>query len=150
MQSMDPNSRCSSPGNRPPQSTKPTNTNRPELSPAMTPSGSTCITPGQRTPISDREPLHLPNSWNSPPLPTQEIFDINNNTPDSQPQPEPHQPSLTSLLMQLLPIIMKIFLSNSITDKIECFLEIGKILNASDLVEQTLNNLGTSSIILSQ
>jgi hypothetical protein len=52
---------------------------------------------------------------------------------------------MAHLLTKMLPIIMKLFLSEKLTDKIECFLEIGQILQAEEMVTQTLEKLRLTS-----
>ena len=54
------------------------------------------------------------------------------------------------LLLQLIPIIMKLFISDAITDKVECFKKIGLILQAEDLIANTLKSMNITSIANSQ
>ena len=49
-----------------------------------------------------------------------------------------------------LPFIMRLFLSQSIADKIECFMEIGKLWNLETVVDSMLQSLNMTSINNSQ
>ena len=54
---------------------------------------------------------------------------------------------LQNILKLILPFIMRLFLSENITDKIECFVEIGKLLNLEEIVDSMLQSLIMSSIV---
>ena len=54
------------------------------------------------------------------------------------------------LFKQILPLIMKLFLMEKITDKIECLMEIEKILQMDQLVLQSIQQQSSSLITQSQ
>ena len=54
---------------------------------------------------------------------------------------------LQKILKLILPFIMRLFLSKNITDKIECFVKIGKVLNLEEIVDSMLQSLYMSSIV---
>lgn len=58
--------------------------------------------------------------------------------------------NIKNLLIGTLPVIIRLFMTNAITDKIECFTEIGKILNAGNTVEKELSNLNLTSMLISK
>jgi len=53
---------------------------------------------------------------------------------------------IAEIVTPLIPIMIKLLLSETITDKIECILEVGTILKSEGLVSRTLDSLGLSSI----
>lgn len=50
------------------------------------------------------------------------------------------------IIIKLLPLLIKLILSNKTTDKIECFIEMGTVLQAENIITEALANLGTTSI----
>ena len=52
--------------------------------------------------------------------------------------------AMLNLIVQMIPIIMKL-MSSQITDKIECFLKLGKLLQADSVVMKSLEDLGLTS-----
>ena len=57
---------------------------------------------------------------------------------------------LQKFLEPLLPFVMRLLLSQSITDKVECFVEMGKLLKLDAIVDSMLQSLNMSSISNSQ
>jgi len=57
------------------------------------------------------------------------------------------QENLQRLATKLIPILIKLFLNTNITNRIECFLELGSLLKSEKIVSETLEDLGLSSII---
>ena len=54
---------------------------------------------------------------------------------------------LQKILKLILPFIMRLFLSKNITDKIDRFVEIGKLLNLEEIVDSMLQSLNMLSIV---
>jgi hypothetical protein len=57
-----------------------------------------------------------------------------------------NQTNIIELVTKMLPSLIKLFLSETITDKIVCFFEIGEILKAENLVTHTLQKLNITSM----
>lgn len=55
-------------------------------------------------------------------------------------------PSIIQVLKLLLPVAMRLFLCSTMTEKVECFEEVGVILGADGVVGDTLRKLGLSSL----
>ena len=118
------------------------------------------ITPGQKTPQihnsrHQREEYTLEDYEDSlPPLTQQHYrdtpaysthFDQNNNTQTKTSSP-PASSDLYQLIIKALPILIKLFLSNETTTRIECFLALGSLLQVEKTVSDTLISLGISSL----
>lgn len=58
--------------------------------------------------------------------------------------------SIKQLLVKLIPLLIKLFISNNITDKIECFHEIGSIFEMGSIVAEMLSKMGLTSQSSSQ
>ena len=71
---------------------------------------------------------------------------INSSTVTNQP-PNPSLQSLTAIFHKLLPLLINIIFSNTISDKIESIINIGQILHAEDLVSSTLTSLNLTSAL---
>ena len=69
-----------------------------------------------------------------------------NNSNNSKHKQQDKSEGLQKFLGILLPFIMRLFLSQSITDKIECFMEIGKLWNFEMVVDSMLQSLNMTSI----
>lgn len=54
--------------------------------------------------------------------------------------------SLLHVIRQLLPIVMRLLLCSTMTEKVECFVEIGTVLAADSIVGDTLRKMGLSSL----
>lgn len=67
-------------------------------------------------------------------------------TPHYAPTTSPADSSILQVLRKLLPVIMRLLLCSSMTEKVECFVELGMILAAETIVGDTLQKLGLSSI----
>lgn len=52
----------------------------------------------------------------------------------------------TSLLTKLVPILIKLFFSNEITERISCFMEMGTLLKSENLISELLNKFAPSSL----
>ena len=63
---------------------------------------------------------------------------------------EPKAENLMEVLVNLLPIVVQFFLCNQLTDKVECFLKVGRILKADDVVAKALIEIELSSLSNSQ
>lgn len=121
------------------------------------------LTPAQRTPQRN----HITGNTNEDSNSNHELFSLlsplqnTNYTQQSEslatqqtqnPHMIPHTNSETNnntlieLLIKLLPTLIKLFMAQTVTDKIECFLEIGQCLQAETLVSKALSNLGITSL----
>jgi hypothetical protein len=54
--------------------------------------------------------------------------------------------SIKELIISLIPLLMQLFLANHISEKIECFCEIGSLLQLGTLITDVLTKMGLSSI----
>ena len=54
--------------------------------------------------------------------------------------------SIKELLSSLIPILVKLFLAKGITEKIECFIEIGSVFQLEDEINDMLSKIGLSSV----
>lgn len=52
---------------------------------------------------------------------------------------------IKKLLQNILPSILRLFLSTTITEKIECFIEIGNSLQMNSVIADALNKMGLTS-----
>ena len=75
---------------------------------------------------------------------------ISNSLNQGKPKQQDKSGGLQKFLEILLPFIMRLFLSQSITDKIECFVEMGKLWKVEAVVDSMLQSLNMSSISNSQ
>ena len=71
--------------------------------------------------------------------------------------PPPHPPSpatapsdIFQLLLTLLPTIIRLILAPQVTDKVECLIELGRLLHAESIVASSLLKLGHTSLLHSQ
>jgi hypothetical protein len=138
--------------------------NIPQIQNSMSP----WISAGQRTPKNKQKPT--PCSQSSPPLmgsPEEEVTlslpsisgthtavpSHSNNDCSEFSRQKSNSPSevgdiksFKELFISLLPIIIKLFITSNITEKIECFIEIGNVLKVDGLVSSILDNLALTSL----
>lgn len=121
---------------------------------------------------SSSQPSPLPSS-SLPPTPTYHppasLYNFpGSQLPSARPSPRPtlaHTPTplppqslhtasapphLSHLLLSLLPHFIRLLLAPQVTDKVECLVEIGRILSADAIVSSTLTQLGHSSLLHTQ
>ena len=82
----------------------------------------------------------LPNDTNN------ESTDYNS-SPTTTEQSNLSLQSITTIFHKLLPLIIKIIFSNTMSDKIESIINIGQILQADNLVSSTLASLNLTSAL---
>lgn len=98
--------------------------------------------------IANKDPETLKTNSNN----TQNQRTYANTTKNQPPQnnnkenPKNQRYDVREIIVKLLPLLIKLLLSNNTTDKIECFIEIGVILQAENTITEALANLGTTSI----
>ena len=112
--------------------------------------------------LPDTSPPHhpsYPSQLSLPPLPPSHMSSSSSQTHPPLPQiftdPTPHRPSLpavdlTSLLTKLLPLNIRLLFATTITDKIECIIHIGHVLQLDSLVTTVLSSLDVTSRSSSQ
>lgn len=95
-----------------------------------------------------------PLSLDLPPAPPQTSLHVNSQSspvsPAQSSQSSAFPSPLRDIILALLPLLLRLFLANHITDKLECFHELGRLLQADSLVSDLIHTLGLSSATLSQ
>jgi len=57
---------------------------------------------------------------------------------------------LKEILLPIIPILLKLLMSNSLTEKIECILEFGSIIKCEEIISKFMRNMGLTSVLNTQ